>query len=255
MSTPQQMASAHVLAQKVTIVSTERIHPHPANIREDLGEDLGDLARSIASQGILQPLVVQPHPARRGEYRILAGHRRFDAAQLAGLNVVPVIVRHGVDDAQALQLMLVENCQRRELNAMERAEALGALINRGMTQQQIAAETGKSISWVSYYLSLLDLDEGSREKVRSGELGVTHAIDAVRRTRAKVRKKSGGRADFTWEPDYLTRAHPLAKRAKGLCDARGHTMRRRIGDVACGQCWESAIRIDERTVIETEERM
>lgn len=255
LSTAQHDATAHVLAQKVTVLRIEQVEPHPANVREDLGDDLGDLARSIRRHGILQPLVVRPHPAHPGRFEIIAGHRRFDAAQLAGLSAVPVIVRHGVSDERVLELMLVENCQRRELNAMERAEALGALISRGLTQQEVADRTGKSVSWVSYYLSLLDLDSGSQEKVRSGELGVTQAIEAVRRARAKTRKKAGSKADFTWEPDYLSRTHPLAKRARKLCDAREHTMRRRIGQVACGQCWESAIRVDERKVIEAEERM
>lgn len=248
-------ATAHVLAQKVTVLRIEQIAPHPANVRETLGDDLGDLARSIGEHGILQPLIVQPHPSAPGRYRILAGHRRFDAAQLAGMHAVPVIVRHGVDEQGALELMLVENCQRRELNAMERAEALGALINRGLTQQQVADRTGKSISWVGYYLSLLDLDSDSQEKVRSGELKVTHAVEGVRRARKAARKKRGSTADFTWEPDHFTVAHPLAKRARKLCDAREHGMRRRLGDVACGQCWETAIRIDERKVIEAEERM
>jgi ParB family transcriptional regulator, chromosome partitioning protein len=240
---------AHALTQRVTVLRIDRIEPHPANVREDLG-DLGDLARSVRRQGILQPLIVQPHPDRQSRYRIIAGHRRFEAAQLAGLNAVPVIIRHGVGDDQVLELMLVENCQRRELNAMERAEALGALTNRGYTQDQIARQVGKSISWVNYYLVLLDLDPASQEKVRIGELAVTKAIEAVRRTRHKTRKKAGSTADFTWEPDYLAAAHPLAKKAKRLCDAREHTMRRRIGKAACGQCWETVIREDERTVVQ-----
>lgn len=138
---------------------------------------------------------------------------------------------------------------------MERAEALGALVNRGYTQDQIARRTGKSVSWVNYYLSLLDLDTGSQEKVRAGELAVTHAIDGVRRARKAARKKRGSTADFTWEPDHLADGHPLAKRARTMCDTREHGMRRRLGGIACGQCWETVIRIDERKVIEAEERM
>ncbi|MEV0660153.1 ParB/RepB/Spo0J family partition protein [Actinomadura luteofluorescens] len=253
MTTPAHEASAHVLAQKIVVLRIELIEPHPANVRETLGDDLGDLARSIRRHGILQPLTVQPHPSRTGRYRILAGHRRFDAAQLAGLTAVPAIVRHGVTDEGALELMLVENCQRRELGAMERAEALGALVNRGYTQQQIAERTGKSQSWVGYYLALLDLDSAAQEKVRAGELAVTHAISAVRQTRKRTRKKAGSTADFSWEPDHLTETHQLAKAAAKYCQARGHTMRRRIGDVACGACWETAIRLDERKVIEAEE--
>lgn len=245
-------SAARALPQRVTVLDIAVIEPHPANIRESLG-DLDELARSIREQGILQPLLVQPHPSRPGRFRLLAGHRRFDAAQLAGLTAVPVIVRDGVDENAALELMLVENCQRRELNAMERAEALGALLHRGYSQPDIARRTGMSVSWVNYYVALLDLDDASRELVRSGDLAVTKAITAIRQTRARTRKKAGSKADFSWEPDHFTTNHPLAKRARAYCDAREHTMRRRLGSVACGQCWETAIRLDERRVIEAED--
>jgi ParB family transcriptional regulator, chromosome partitioning protein len=247
MTTPAPGAAAHLLTQKITVLRIDRIEPHPANVRTEVG-DLRDLARSIRQQGILQPLIVQPHPDRDGRYRLLAGHRRYEAAQLAGLNAIPAIIRHGVSDDQALELMLVENCQRRELNPMERAEAYGALINRGYTQTDIARRTGTAGSTVSYFLALLDLDETAREQVRSGQLTVQAAVNAVRRTRRAARKKAGSTATYAWEPDHLTGAHPQAKNARRLCDARQHTMRRRIGEVACGQCWETAIREDERLV-------
>lgn len=224
------------------------IHPHPANVREDLG-DLTELAESIRAHGVLQPVVVRPLRRRRDKYELLAGHRRYAAARLAGCDRVPVTVRHGVDDGQALELMLVENCQRRELNAMEKAEAMGALINRDYTAADISRKTGIASSTVSYYLTLLELDEASREKVRSGRVSASDAVAAVRRTRKRARAKAGSSADFAWEPDYLASTHPLARKARKLCDAREHTMRRRIGKTACGQCWESVIRQDERVVV------
>ncbi|MQY07239.1 ParB/RepB/Spo0J family partition protein [Actinomadura macrotermitis] len=109
------------------------IHPHPANVREDLG-DLTELIDSIRANGLLQPLVVRPHPTRDGHFELLAGHRRHAAALQAGRHGerLPVVVRHGVnDDGRAIEVMLIENCQRRELTPMEKAEALGALVNRG----------------------------------------------------------------------------------------------------------------------------
>ncbi|TDB83378.1 ParB/RepB/Spo0J family partition protein [Actinomadura sp. KC216] len=223
------------------------IHPHPANIREELG-DLSELVDSVRAHGVVQPLVVRPHPRRRGVFELLAGHRRYAAARQAGCDRVPVTVRHGVDDGQALELMLVENCQRRELNAMEKAEAMGALINRDYTAADIARTTGLSSSTVSYYVALLELDEASRDKVRTGQVTASDAVAAVRRTRKRARAKAGSSADFAWEPDYLASTHPLARKARKLCDAREHTMRRRIGKTACGQCWESVIRQDERIV-------
>lgn len=240
-------AAAHTLAQRVTVLHVDKIQPNPANVREALG-DLRELAASIRAHGILQPLIVQPHPRKNGTFQLLAGHRRLEAAIQAGLETVPVVIRHGVDEATALELMLVENCQRADLNPMDRAEALGALIRRGYSQTRIAERTGMSLSWVNYNLSLLDLDKASRERVRRGELGSTAAVTAVRRTRRTQAKKQGSTADYSWEPDYLAATHPLAKKAGKLCDAREHTMRRRIGKTACGQCWETVIREDERLV-------
>jgi ParB family chromosome partitioning protein len=230
------------------------VHPHPANVREDLG-DLTELADSIRTHGVLQPLTVRSH-TRPGHFELLAGHRRYAAARLAGCDRVPVSVRHGVDDGQALELMLVENCQRAELNPMEKAEAMGALVHRGYTAAQVSRRTGLSSSTVSYYLALLELDTASRDKVRTGQLAVTDAVAAVRRTRRKRRAQARADAgapakpdEYTWEPDYLTGTHPLARKARRLCDARQHTMRRRIGKTACGQCWETVIREDERVVL------
>ncbi|MCP2337905.1 ParB/RepB/Spo0J family partition protein [Actinomadura rupiterrae] len=228
------------------------IHPHPANVRESLG-DLTELADSIRAQGLLQPLVVRPHPTRQGHFELLAGHRRYAAARQAGKHGdrVPVVVRHAVSDAQAIELMLVENCQRVELNPMEKAEAIESLLHRGYSQADVCKATGFASGTVSGLVALLDLDDRSRAKVRTGEITSTEAVAAVRRTRAKQRSKSGKPATWEWEPDYLTGTHPLAKAARKLCDAREHTMRRRIGKTACGQCWETAIRQDERLVHDT----
>lgn len=254
MTTAASQATATALAQRVTVLRIEKIEPHPSNVREDLG-DLGDLARSIREQGILQPLTVQPHPTAEGRYRIIAGHRRFDAAQLAGLTAVPVIIRHGLEDAQVLELMLVENVQRVGLNPMEKAEAMAALMHRGHSQADIGRRTGLSANTVSYYLQLMHLAPETQEKVRSGKLSAADAVAAVRTVRRRDREKKTGSTvnPFEWEPDYLTKSHPLAKKAQRMCDARDHGMRRRIGKTACGQCWETVIRLDERIVIEAEE--
>lgn len=246
-------ASAHALAQRVTVLRVEKIHPHPANVREDLG-DLTDLAASIRQHGILQPLVVTTHPELPAVYQLLAGHRRLAAAKRAGLDAVPVIVRHGVDDNTAVELMLVENVQRANLNPMEKAEAMAALRNRGYSQAKIATNTGLTESTVSYYLTLMQLAPETQEKVRSGKLSAADAVKAVRTVRRKDReKRTGSKVNpFEWEPDYLADTHPLAKKARKMCEAREHGMRRRIGP-ACGQCWETVIRLDERVVVEAEE--
>lgn len=232
-------------------VHVSRLAAHPSNVRTDLG-DLAELAASIRAQGIIQPVVVQPSPTRPGVYQVLAGHRRVAAALLADVEEIPVVVRpapRNGSSAQAIEMMLVENCQRRDLSAVEKAEAMGALRNHGMTATEIARRTGLSGSTVSYYLSLLELDEGSRQKIKDGMVKVGEAVEAVRLSRQRTRKRTGrARPGAAWEPDYLDARHPLARKAARICASREHAMRRRIGKVACGQCWETVIRADERTV-------
>ena len=225
-----------------------RIRPHPSNVRDDLG-DLTELTDSIKAQGILQPIVVQPDPRTHGYYVVLAGHRRLAAAKLAGFEEVPISVREAAGPAKAIEVMLVENCQRADLNPMDKAEAMGKLRDHGYSQTAIAKAIGLTGSTVSYYLSLLELDAKSRERVRASEVSAATAIAAVRGTRKRQRKKRGDAPmGARWEPDYLNGTHPLARKAEAMCRARDHTMRRRIGKVACGQCWETAIRSDEQLV-------
>ena len=235
-------------------VHISRLREHSANIRHDLG-DLTELAASIRAQGILQPLVVQHHATGRGTYEVIAGHRRLAAAKIAGLEEIPVTVRQrsrSNSSAEALEMMLVENCMRRDLGPVEKAEAMGALRNHGLTAVQIARRTGLSDATVGYYLSLLELDDDARERVRDGRIPVREAIAAVRRVRARQRSRRGDRRQGpVWEPDHLDARHPLARKANAMCDAREHTMRRLIGKVACGQCWETAIRQDEQLAVRT----
>lgn len=248
---PQAAHTAHpaIAEDATTVLPVHAIDPHPGNIRTALG-DLDELADSIRVHGILQPLVVARHPTRPGGYQLLAGHRRMAAAQMAGLRAVPVVIRGAVDPGTAIELMLIENCHRSDLGPMEKAQAFAKLRDRGYSQTHIAARTGISQSTVSYHLALMDLDDSSQERVRSGELGAGDAVAAVRKARQKDRQRQGGRvADYSWEPDYLTGNHPLAKKAQRLCAAREHTMRRRIGKTACGQCWETVIRADEQVVV------
>jgi ParB/RepB/Spo0J family partition protein len=230
-------------------VHVSRIHPHPDNIREDLG-DITDMVASVKAHGILQPLVVEVHPELPGVYQLLAGHRRLAAAKRAKLDQVPVMIRAG-NASEPEELMLVENCQRADLNPMDKAEAMGKLRAKGYANVRIARSIGMSDATVGYYLSLLDLDVKSQEAVRRGDLSAGDAVGAVRRVRAKSRKQDGKPAvGPVWEPDHFTAQHPLARKARALCDARGHSNRRRIGKMgACGECTETVIRADERTVV------
>lgn len=237
--------------QTVAHVPIGRLTAHPANIREDLG-DLTEMARSIVEHGILQPLTATEDPAGDGRLLLLAGHRRLGAACVAKLAVVPVIIRHdiGADESEHLVVMLVENTQRRDLNAMERAEAYDALRNRGLSLTEIARRTGTSVSNVSYYLNLLMLDAEEREEIRAGARSVNSALTQVRAERQEERLRAAGRPKGRPKgrktTPYFSDKHPLAKSARATCDHRG---RPKVGAVACGECWEHAIRADVTEVV------
>lgn len=225
-----------------------RVHPHPGNIRSEIG-DIEETAASIRAHGILQPLTVEPMPGMPGHWRVIAGHRRLAAAKAAGLQAVPITVREP-DGAEPEELMLIENCHRRDLSIMDKAEAMGALKAKGYSVARIAKSTGFAEGTVYSYMALLDLDKRTRAMVRDGRLSAADALAGVRRARKRQRKRDGKTAAGPlWEPDHFTSSHQLARKARVLCDAREHTMRRRVGKVACGQCFETVIREDERKVV------
>ncbi len=136
-------------------------------------EDLEDLTRSIREKGILQPILVRPLGG--DAYEIVAGERRWRAAQAAKLHDVPVVVRE-MGDGEALELAIVENVQRADLNAIEEAAAYHALMDQfGYTQERIATEVGKSRPHVANTLRLLKLPESVKAMVRDGRLSAGHA--------------------------------------------------------------------------------
>lgn len=142
-----------------------RVDMHP--------ESLEDLADSIRAQGLVQPIVVRP--VSGGHYEIIAGERRWRAAQLAGLQEVPVVVRD-IDDRAAIAMALIENIQRENLNPLEEAHALKRLIDEfDMTHQQAAEAVGRSRAAVSNLLRLLELGEVATGMVQRGELEMGHA--------------------------------------------------------------------------------
>src|SRR6476620_7511313 len=134
-------------------VPIELVSPNPRNPRRNFAEaELEDLAQSIREHGIVQPVIVRPAPGAPGEYQIVAGERRWRAAQRAGLREVPIIVRE-LDDAETLEIAILENVQRADLNPMEEAAGYKALIERfGRTQEMVAQVVGKSRSHVANML-------------------------------------------------------------------------------------------------------
>jgi ParB family chromosome partitioning protein len=152
----------------------EDVYPAGDNPRQLFdGERLKELADSIRAQGVIQPLVVRQRPG--SGYLLIAGERRWRAAQLAGLKSVPVVVKD-VAPAQAFELMLVENLQRADLNPIEEAEAYQRLqTDFGYTQEQLAARVGKERATVANSLRLLKLPAPVRGRVATGELSMGHA--------------------------------------------------------------------------------
>ena len=150
------------------------LYPNPhqprARVRE---EGLDDLAQSIRAQGVIEPLVVRPRPA--GGYEIIAGERRWRAAERAGLASVPVVVRD-VDDRQAMAMALIENIQREDLTPLEEARALkGLLAEFEFTHEALAEAVGRSRAAVTNMLRLLNLAPGVSELLETGNLEVGHA--------------------------------------------------------------------------------
>jgi ParB family chromosome partitioning protein len=161
-------------------VDIASIVPNPEQPRRNFDrEKLEELASSIAQRGILQPIIVRPVASDRGQYQIVAGERRWRAAQIAKVHEVPVIIRD-LSDGEVVEVAIIENIQRSDLSPMEEAAAYRHLIDRfGHTQEKLASVLGKSRSHVANCLRLLSLPEEVREQVRSGKLSAGHARTLV----------------------------------------------------------------------------
>ncbi|MBL4877020.1 MAG: ParB/RepB/Spo0J family partition protein, partial [Cohaesibacteraceae bacterium] len=157
-------------------VPIEFVRANPKNPRQDFNEsDLEDLTKSVKDKGIMQPVLVRPVKDEAGHYELIAGERRWRAAQRAGLHEVPVLI-HDVDDKEALELAIIENVQRADLNAVEEALGYDQLIQEfEYTQSELADVIGKSRSHVANTMRLLKLPESVQVYLRSGELSAGHA--------------------------------------------------------------------------------
>lgn len=231
-------------------VGVEEVHRSPHQPRLHIpDEGIEELAASIESQGLMQPIVVRPRP--RGGYELIAGERRWRAAQRAGVDRIPAIVRE-VDDSQAMAMALIENIQREALTPLEEASGLRRLLDEfGMTHEEAAAAVGKSRPAVSNLLRLLDLGDVARELLQSGDIEMGHArallpLDemtqagiarlaaekglSVRQTEALVRRAQAGPTTSTptrmRDPDTLRLERELSDRI-GAPVAISHTRKGR----------------------------
>jgi ParB family chromosome partitioning protein len=188
------VAAAHPGA--ATEVAIDRIDPNPYQPRTQFREEaLGELAQSIRASGIIQPLVLRRHGER---FQLIAGERRWRAAQQAGLKQVPAVVRD-VPETQALELTLVENLQREDLSPIEQAKAFDRLtLEFGMTQEEVARRTGKDRATVANTLRLLKLEKSIQELIDLGRLTAGHgrallAIDDPKLRLALAARAARGR--------------------------------------------------------------
>jgi ParB family chromosome partitioning protein len=168
---PRAATGAAPHHQPVGILMAGRMQPR----RHFDAEALAALVDSVREKGVLQPLLVRPHPEITGAYEIIAGERRWRAAQQAGLHEVPVVIRE-LDDRAALEIALIENVQRQDLSPLEEAEGYQRLIDEfGHTQQVLSQAVGKSRSHVANMLRLLGLPDAVRTLLAEGKLSVGHA--------------------------------------------------------------------------------
>jgi len=160
----------------IRTLPVEKLEPGPFQPRTNFDpQALEELVESIRARGILQPLLARPHPRLTDHYQIIAGERRWRAAQQAGLHEVPVLVRD-LSDQDAMAASLVENLQRQDLNPIEESEGFRRLMDEfGLTQEKMSEAVGKSRSHIANTLRLLHLPAAVREEVQRGRLTAGHA--------------------------------------------------------------------------------
>jgi ParB family transcriptional regulator, chromosome partitioning protein len=163
-------------------VPIERVRPNPDQPRRAFTQEaLDELAASITEKGIIQPLIVRPDPVEEGSFQIVAGERRWRAAQIAQLHEVSVIVRD-FDDSEVLEVAIIENIQRADLNPLEEATGYRQLMDRfDQTQEHLATAMGKSRSHIANLMRLLTLPDEVQAMLRDGSLSAGHARALINR--------------------------------------------------------------------------
>jgi ParB family chromosome partitioning protein len=169
-------ATAQAREGDVRALPIELVHNNPDQPRRHFADaELEELSASIRAKGVLSPILVRPSRSKDGQFEIVAGERRWRAAQKAGLKAIPALVRE-LDNPEALEISIIENVQREDLNAMEEAQAYKALMERlGRTQEEASQAVGKSRSHVANTMRLLQLPDSVQEHVVHGRLSAGHA--------------------------------------------------------------------------------
>lgn len=238
--TPQPRSRTTAPAPTLQRIALTDLHPDPANPRDEETE-IAELAASIGQVGLLQPII-----ARRDGDRlvVVCGHRRLAALRRLGWLDVDVVVRREMPADQVLVAMLSENQQRVMLDPIEEARAYSRLKTlHELTDAQVAERVGRNQAYVSGRLALLNLNPAEQEEIRAGQRTLGRAIQKGRVMAGKVRQRDKGSG---W---HLSETHALASRARARCTKLQHRRGARLGDVACGSCWESVIRADEKAAL------
>jgi len=207
----------------------ELLHASPNNPRKFFADaDLDDLAKSIGEKGLLQPLVVRTRAD--GDYEIVAGERRWRAAQRAGLHEIPVLIRE-FSDGEALEIALIENIQRSDLNPLEEARAYNLLLEQfSYTQQQLAESVGKSRSHIANTLRLLNLPDSVRRQIEAGKLTAGHARTLVAtNSPAELAEQIIKLGLSVREAESLTRSSPRPRTPKAEKNADTRALERSVG--------------------------
>ena len=185
-------AAAEAEGGKPREIPLDQIDRNPFQTRSQVNEEqLAELAASITANGVVQPILVRP--LANGRFQLIAGERRWRASQLAGKTTIPAILRQ-VSDEQAMEITIVENLQRADLNPMEQARAFERLSREfHMTQEQMATRTGKDRATVANFLRLLRLPATVQARVESGELSFGHARTLLAFEHAEEMEKAAQR--------------------------------------------------------------
>jgi ParB family transcriptional regulator, chromosome partitioning protein len=229
--TANPAASERVRGQRR--VPIEFLRPNPRNPRRDFSAaQLDELASSIKERGIIQPIAVRPVRGAGDAYEIIAGERRWQAAQRAGLHDVPVVVLD-VSDVEALELAIVENVQREDLNPLEEATGYQSLIDEfKYHQDEIAKVVGKSRSHVANMLRLLKLPEFVKSAIRSGQFSAGHARALIGHPEPeRIARQIIERGLNVRQVEALARSHAKTKgRAPRKKEADTIAMEKRVSD-------------------------
>jgi len=174
---PPPAAAANGDGERILHVDVDLIDPNPHQPRAPFDPStLKELAASIKSSGVLQPVILRPAAGGGGRYELVAGHRRTSAAKLAGLTKVPALLKHDSTEAQQAEWALIENIQRQDLNPIERAKAYRSYVETfKVTHHQAAERLGEDRATISNFLRLLELNKGVQDLVARGLLSAGHA--------------------------------------------------------------------------------